>query len=125
MSGQNIAFGYDADGNMEARYVVTLRTSASAEEEKNIDKDKPIVDFHNQNIIIYPNPTRGQIGIDIISLNLEDNNNIQLYDITGKLIKYMEITSARTEIEITGASGAYLLNINLGKEVSKWKIIKQ
>jgi len=114
-SAQNsISFTYDADGNMESRYVVfntpTEITSAG---------------FSERKIIIYPNPTQGEIHVEITHLNLIEENFLQLFDFSGRLLEIVKINSECTSLRINGNSGAYLLNIHLGTDTSKWKIIKQ
>ncbi|GHT76485.1 hypothetical protein AGMMS50262_14790 [Bacteroidia bacterium] len=122
--GQNIGFSYDADGNMVSRYEVILHSPAFAEEEDTA-MDIAAIDFVDTKITIYPNPTKGQITVEITPLNSEEENFLMLYDISGKLIKSQKIVFQNTELEIIGTPGTYLLNIHLGKDVSKWKIIKQ
>jgi hypothetical protein len=122
--GQTVSFDYDADGNMQSRYTVTLRSSEMFMEE---EEETAItgIDFFERKITIYPNPTQGRISIEIKPLAPEENNFLRLYDMRGRSIKLQKIESTRTEMDITGNPGIYLLDIHLGEEVSKWKIIKQ
>ena len=125
-SGQGISFTYDADGNMESRYVVTLRSStATPDEEKETSKESISTELGKQKINVYPNPTQGKIYIEISSLNLEEENVMRMFDASGRLLQTKKIVSEHTYLEISGNSGIYLLNIQLGTNVSKWKIIKQ
>ena len=124
--GQNISFTYDRDGNMESRYEAPLRSSSS-EQEKDEESSKEIlsVELGEHKITVHPNPTRGEICVEISSLNKGEKNFLLLYDMSGRQLKRMNILSERTYLEISGSAGAYLLNIHLGDNTSKWKIIKQ
>ncbi|MDR1682141.1 MAG: T9SS type A sorting domain-containing protein [Candidatus Symbiothrix sp.] len=125
ISAQSIAFDYDADGNMESRYVVTLQSVKAAETETTETTEIAEIDLKDFHITIYPNPTKGQIRIIMEPFLPEQSKSLQLYDASGKLLKTQAIASATTALEITGNPGVYLLNIRLGETVSKWKIIKQ
>jgi hypothetical protein len=122
--GQDVSFDYDADGNMEFRYVVELRSSAQSTEE---EETTGVVtsEIPNGKIVIYPNPTKGKITIDITPIVPEEKNLLQLYDMNGKLLENREMKESQTDLEINGPPGTYLLNIYRGETVSKWKIIKQ
>ncbi|GHU74132.1 hypothetical protein FACS189413_18830 [Bacteroidia bacterium] len=120
--GQNIAFTYDADGNMESRYEVTLQAAPAHTSETTGIASVALSDYQ---ITIYPNPTQGRIKIAIEPAPEATNNFLRLYDAGGKLLQTQAIVSGETELEITGDTGVYLLNIHLGDKVSKWKIIKQ
>jgi len=109
---QNIAFSYDACGNMESRYVVYTTEIIS-------------VELPQQKITIHPNPTKGEICVEISPLNSAEKNFIRLFDSAGRLLETKKISSERTYLKITGGSGSYLLNIHLGTNVSKWKIVKK
>ncbi len=123
-SAQNISFTYDNDGNMESRYTVTLKSSIP-KQMKEIPLEDISVELADQKITIYPNPTQGEICVEIVPLNLEEESFIRLFDSLGHLLEAKKIVSERTYLEIFGASGVYLLNIHLGENISKWKIIKQ
>ena len=130
---QNIAFNYDADGNMESRYVVMLQSAPqymkegeyAKEEEKEDFPDVVSTELTGQKITVSPNPTRGEICIEISFLKQNEENFICLFDMSGLLIETRKIVSEHTYLEISGNPGVYLLNIHLGKNISKWKIIKQ
>lgn len=136
MAGQfvPVSFDYDAGGNMTARYVVTMTSSMrrsamerdstgqmNAEKKEN---DVLSVSLGEQKIVIYPNPTSGSITVEINHLEGKPNV-IQLYDITGRLLQTAVIQSVRTDLNIKGPAGVYLLDIRLNKNISRWKIIKE
>ena len=122
---QKISFTYDADGNMESRYVVTLRSVTTQDEEEEAPARMISVESGGQKIIIYPNPTKGEIQVDIIPLNTEEENFMHIFDASGRLLETKKILSEHTFLEISGTPGVYLLNIHLGENITKWKIIKQ
>lgn len=123
LPGQSISFTYDNDGNMESRYVSVLRSSESQSEEET--SEVVSVSLGEQEITVYPNPTRGEICIEIIPLHSGENNRLLLFDSSGRLLETKPIESERTYIEISGSPGFYLLDIHMGDNTSKWKIIKQ
>lgn len=131
-----ISFGYDADGNMTARYVATTPASSpvrSAVNDKNDMEKKAVepeedifsVTAGEQTINIYPNPTPGNIVLGVTGLDAKAKNFLRLYNVTGKLLLTVQIQSELTHLEIKGPAGMYLLDIHLGENVSKWKIIKE
>ena len=118
------AFEYDDDGNMTSRKTVVMPQTYSTSkdtEEPEVKNDR----LGEQTITIRPNPTRGHVALDILPLDLTVENSFSLYDASGRLIETRHINEETTYIEITGPTGLYLLDIRLGKEVSRWKIIKQ
>ena len=122
--GQALGYTYDADGNLESRYTVTLR-SAQTDEVEPETKKSVSVEFDDRQITVYPNPTQGEICVEILPLNQEEENFMHIFDSSGRLIETKKIESERTYLEVSGNPGVYLLNIHLGENISKWKIIKQ
>ena len=123
-TGQSISFNYDSDGNMTSRYTVTLR-SGQQEDVAPQTPDNVTIALDDIRITVSPNPTRGEIFVDISPLNSKENNFLQVFDLSGRLIETRRITSERSRVEIRGGAGVYLINIHLGVTVSNWKIIKQ
>jgi len=127
-----ISFTYDADGNMETRRVVTLKSAtvdANEEEAANVEEESPLdivsAELGTQTITVYPNPTRGRILVEIQPLNHDETNFMRLFNSQGQLMVTVNITSEQMPLEIVGSAGVYLLDVHLGNSVSKWKIIKQ
>jgi hypothetical protein len=133
--GQDVAFDYDADGNLTSRYVLTLRsaqtgtqpedTTETAEEEELYPEEAVTIALAESRITIYPNPTRGKISIEINPFLPQGENFLQLYDAAGRGILSKPISSTVTGLDIAGPPGIHLLNIHLNGKVSRWKIIKQ
>tara|TARA_R110002049_G_scaffold289495_1_gene472358 strand:+ start:2168 stop:3118 length:951 start_codon:yes stop_codon:yes gene_type:complete len=75
-------------------------------------------------VSIFPNPT-----VNIITLDFKQtysNIEIKVTDLLGKLVVNKSLSnSQRTEIEILGKSGIYLLSIILDEKVVTYKIIKE
>ena len=60
-----------------------------------------------QKVIIYPNPTKGQLKIEIQGDEQITNALIYLYDLSGY------------------SPGTYILKIIMGGKTSEWKIVKE
>ncbi len=130
-STPNISFEYDNDGNMEARYVVNIpsksteKTDSIAENTSIEELDAYSIPTGKQTITIYPNPTLGTITVAITDLDLRQSNLIRIFDASGRLLVYRVIQLEYENIDIVGPAGIYLMNIHLGDNISRWKIIKE
>ena len=131
VSQSSVTFSYDADGNMSSRTVVTLKSADfyanedEAEAEEELLPEIVSAELGAQKITVYPNPTRGRILVEIQPLNYEEENFLRLFNSQGQLIETVRIVSEQTQLEIAGSAGVYLLDVHLGTNISKWKIIKQ
>jgi len=128
---QSVSFSYDADGNMSSRTVVTLKSTDfyanddEAEAEEEFLPEIVSTELGAQKITVYPNPTKGRILVEIQPLNFEEESFMRLFNSQGQLIETVHITQEQTPLEIAGSAGVYLLDVHLGTQISKWKIIKQ
>jgi hypothetical protein len=90
-----------------------------------VDLITAINDYGESGIQIYPNPTLGQININIV----ENNTPVEvfLFDITGKILLQKEVAINETNFvaEIPGQSGVYFLQIRSGQNISTYKVIKE
>ena len=76
----------------------------------------------NTTITIYPNPVRNELIIG----NLNFNDKIAIFDITGKLLLQKTTYSASETIDTSNYnSGVYLITVNDGISIKKGKFIKQ
>ena len=84
-----------------------------------------IVDNGHQMIInIYPNPTLGNITIDLVKQQTEVQ--VTLYDMYGKLVYLNNYQDSKLiELNLDAPPGIYYLDINFGRRYSRHKIIMQ
>lgn len=69
-------------------------------------------DSNDNMISIYPNPTEGILNIEYSLLNHE-NTLIELYDISGRVMRSSQSSSLVTQLNMTGlAAGIYVLQIS-------------
>ncbi len=118
-----VGFECDDDGNMKLRKVVEVVPQGA----KRNEEAKPIEEKIGElKIVIYPNPTNGIMQLSISGLDTKQNNYYSLYSLNGSLLKKEIITVNMTEINISSFTpGTYLMDINLGDKVSRWKVIKK
>jgi len=80
-----------------------------------------IVDFNNSKISVYPNPSNGVIIVDGLKTA---NSKICIYDISGKCIFNMKVTSTKENIRLEGnKSGMYILEYTNNDRIVRTKIL--
>lgn len=119
-----VEYFYDNAGNRIAREIVLLQNSPqknrSSEKKSYTDK---LLEY---TIRIYPNPTKGNLQIDILEANNETRGDINLYDLKGKLIDKANIDSGRIYFDLTTQpAGIYIMKIKIEDKSTSWKIIKE
>lgn len=131
-----LAFNYDANGNRTNREIVlesgasTFRSDTWSDEEIVFHEKVDIMiddKVQNADIRIYPNPTEGRFAVSISGVSDEISGKIYLLDLTGQQIE-MKLANRdnKTEFDLSGKpAGVYLLKIQLGENISTWKIIKK
>ena len=122
MSAQSVQYSYDDAGNRISREIVM--DSRSTEEE-----DMPEIfteTISGKEFLIYPNPTKGMLKVEVLGYETADEGNIQLYGMNGQLVISIPITYATTDMDISmRPNGIYLMHISLNGKETIWKIIKQ
>ncbi len=74
---------------------------------------------------VYPNPSNGNFNCKIKSANLKTENNIEIYNLNGKVIQQYLNTDASFLIDLTEfQSGIYFVKLINNKEIITQKIIK-
>lgn len=70
---------------------------------------------------IYPNPNNGNFTIEVASLN--NNAEVRLFDLSGRMVYYSKETSARMNIATSGLNaGMYIVEVRTGDLTSHSKI---
>ncbi len=80
-------------------------------------------DLHNQNITIWPNPSNGQITVQVE--DAEKYSSIKVMDYLGKVVYEVNDINNSTSIDLQVPAGIYFIKV-LGEDVeSTQKIIIQ
>ena len=119
---QRIEYIYDKAGNRETRQLQIIVQRMDSLENENENREKML----ESKVIIYPNPTRGILQIDILKVENFNDYKISLYSSAGKQLQQWPSVSQSNVIDISDyASGIYILQVACNSDVSNWKIIKQ
>ena len=75
---------------------------------------------------MFPNPATDKVTIRIGQLAAKGNVRAELRDVTGKLVKSININKEETDVDVSEiAPGAYLLNIFSGESSKSIELIKK
>lgn len=118
-----IAYAYDAAGNRVSRTIVLPTRSASQSTEKSNYYQDMVAD---KRMKIYPNPTKGQLKVEILGLNDDNQCSLAVYTMNGVQVFKTITKSEITLIDLTNvANGYYLMKATVNGKATSWKIIKE
>lgn len=126
------SYSYDSAGNRDNRQVITLKSSENITsiegktEQQEIIKEIYVDKAGDINIKIYPNPTEGNLLIQIDKVEKINNGELKVYDIRGTLVVSSNKLKELNYINLLNQpQGTYILKLHVNNEFSTWKIIKQ
>jgi hypothetical protein len=123
-----VSFGYDAAGNRVNRVIDMQFRSQKAEEkvEEKVEQKTHSEILKDFSIKIYPNPTKGDLTVEIMNLPEGKTANLRLYDMSGNLVLQKTNITDTEYLNISNRpNGIYLMRIAAGDSSTEWKIIKQ
>jgi len=100
---------------------------------KNMQKESIIIKevkpnfgvLKGQKVKVYPHSENDSLIVEIIESSKNIKAFIFVFTLTGTLLKMVNATEAKTVVDIPSLEkGKYLMNIQIGKEVSTWTITK-
>ncbi len=75
---------------------------------------------------LYPNPTKGQLNIQVTNMPSDAHGEITLYDLNGRLLIKQNSLRENYLLDIsTQPIGVYVLRIEACDMVKEWKVIKE
>lgn len=118
------AFEYDASGNRIERQLIQLKSTSVAGDNQQQEVFEGTLD--KREIKIYPNPTKGNLVVEIPFNDEQPQLTLQVYSMRGTLISEQLATSETTIVDLNRQpAGMYILRIFSGQSVSEWKIVKE
>jgi len=126
LKAQTIEYTYDQAGNRTGRIVIPLTSQPSKKHTYQTDsvivKDK----LGEREVKIYPNPTRGALGVEIYGGNSTDALTLMLYNGQGKLLYSANAAEGLNSLDMSAyPSGWYILQFQSGVIKKEYKIIKE
>lgn len=123
INAQTVNYEYDNSGNVKSRKVITLKSSY-AESDSTVLKSKMFEDTEIK-VKIYPNPTRGDLKIEIPDYKDNDEITFQVYDMNGRLLLNTRKKESFNTLDMSSfANGTYILRMTRKGVNSSWRIIK-
>lgn len=124
--GQNIEYDYDASGNRISRQFVVLSNDSIPGKESSWNNRNVISDnIADIPILLYPNPTKGELFINIESLPEKKTIWLELYSLSeGKLIKALTLKKENLLDMSPYRKGTYILIIRDIHVMRSWRIIR-
>jgi myo-inositol-hexaphosphate 3-phosphohydrolase len=93
----------------------------------NLGTDTPDIDTNGLQLIAYPNPTGSNFQLNLITPN-QENVEIKIYDMTGRLLESHKINSTEVNNQKLGAGfpvGIYNVLVKQGNTSKSIRIIKK
>jgi hypothetical protein len=121
-----VSYAYDNAGNRISR-VIVLNSSKSPQVKKDSIAPAPVVEqLGDRKILVYPNPTKGALAVEITGGSDKDGIRIVLFSAQGIQLKNLKTTTGTTAIDMhLYPPGWFILRVLAGDKVTEFKIIKE
>lgn len=124
-----VSYEYDAAGNRTQRMMKTLYLSgAKSVAADTTESIAPMIEeAGNRQIVLYPNPTRGMLKVNINGGEWNDRYQTVVYDQNGRVVtRNQMVGDGDMDVDLTGQStGYYFLHLMVNDERKTYKIIKE
>ena len=122
-----VSYAYDQAGNRISRKIVPLNSSpANVKKHEEDPAPVPVVEqLGERTITIYPNPTKGALGVEITGGNDKDEMRMVLFGPQGTQLQSHKVRSGTTSLNLSSyPTGWYILRVQAGEKMTEFKIIK-
>ncbi len=130
-----IEYNYDDAGNRVKTTTIALKdangpslldaqTGVIAEEEL---PEEYVEDYlSGSNVKIYPNPTRGELLLELKQFPEGEEGKASVYNLSGSLVLETYVGEGYNLLELTGKpEGQYILRLRIGTKEKVYQLIKQ
>ncbi len=98
----------------------------SANKEDDIQMPVYQEELPSNRVLIYPNPTKGDLSVEVTNTSEKTTGEVCLYDMKGKIITCQSLQEEKISFDLgRQPAGIYILKINISDVVSTWKIFKE
>jgi len=139
LTGQTVEYAYDNNGNRISRSIVVEELqsksvsfpvinpkSLKAVENALMAETQEIIPEEGElYTIVYPNPNKGLLKIEISNMPLESRKEMRLYDLSGTELIIKKDFDSYSELDINRLKdGIYILRIKINERLFDFKVIK-
>lgn len=128
LSQTAVTYSYDAGGNRIKRIVLPQRLAQNHLGQAAYQPIVPVKDKSGAyTFAFYPNPTLGQITINVDPIFLkESNKKAMIFDLAGRMIMEKNVTTTELPFDFTSCTpGPYILKIISDGYAAEWRILKE
>ena len=120
-----VVYDYDMAGNRISRKVITIPSQGIKRQEPT---DSVVIKetIGERTIKVFPNPTRGALGIDIQGGDSKQELRLIIYSGAGAVLYNQPATEGLNPVDMTQyPQGWYVLSVIAGTEKREYKIVKE
>ncbi|MFT3740961.1 MAG: T9SS type A sorting domain-containing protein [Breznakibacter sp.] len=126
---KEVSFSYDMSGNRINRKVIYLSAKGASISDNHFDFEAESIcedSFAGLKILVYPNPTKGLLHVDINGAMYSQNGFLTVHGLGGTTLFRVNSLLQSNLIDLSSyKSGVYILRLTLNTESKEWKIIKE
>lgn len=120
---QTISYYYDYAGNRISRKVVSLPQNIKGQPTDSVAVEDVL---GQRNILVYPNPTKGALGVEITGGDWDEDIRLILYSGQGTVLYNTTAQQGINPIDMTAyPKGWYILRVQEGEKRKEFKVIKE
>lgn len=120
---RRVLYYYDSAGNRTQAYKDIIFRSEGEVDDADREPRRENLSLHR--ITIYPNPTEGQLSVEITGEGSLEGASITIYGMRGNTVYSNTEPEAENAIDLSNSpNGVYMLIIRVDGKTSSWKIVK-
>lgn len=122
---QIVNYAYDNSGNRTSRTLTMSKSLLNEKDTSNINTEKITEQVGEQSIVVYPNPVREEVNVELSGYDENLDGSITIFDQGGRLIINQQQISTRNTFNLSRYSkGIYFMIIKIGAKQTKYTIIR-
>jgi hypothetical protein len=132
LHGQKISYSYDDNGNRTGRTLFVAQLKPGSVQFPVANSKNKLEEYQIEKLtqgelttLVYPNPNKGLIKIDIAYMPLNSITEARLYALSGIELMVKKNFGSYYEMDISRLKdGIYILRIKVNEKIFDWKVIK-
>lgn len=126
LDAQAVSYNYDFSGNRISRQVITLSSPSQGARSQPADSVTVVATIGERRVSVYPNPTKGTLGVDITGGDAEESIRLLLFNGQGILLYTAAAAQGMNVVEMSAyPKGWYVLRVQAANTRQELKIIKE